>query len=135
VSAGVLDTSALIALFRGHEEVAAASRRLDRLVLPAIVLGEILAGRTGPGRTGGSDQGVRALLASPRVEVAPIGAETAVRYAAIWDGLRHAGRPVPANDIWIAASAMELGLPVLTLDRHYLEIPQILVEFFGGARE
>jgi predicted nucleic acid-binding protein len=37
---------------------------------------------------------------------------------------------VPTNDIWIAASAMELGLRIITLDRHYLEIPQIVVDLF-----
>ena len=47
---------------------------------------------------------------------------------------RRAGRPVPANDIWIAAAAMGRGLRVLTLDRHYLEIPQILVEMFEAGK-
>jgi predicted nucleic acid-binding protein len=64
------------------------------------------------------------------VEVTVLGAETAERYALIREYLRSAGRPVPTNDIWIAASAMELGLRVLTLDRHYLSIPQIFVELF-----
>ena len=133
MSAGVLDTSALIALLRGHAGVAEASRRLDRIVMPVIVLGEILVGRVGAGRKESGEREIRAFVASPRVEVAPIGFETAVRYAAIRDGLRRAGRPLPANDIWIAATAMERGLRVLTLDRHYLDIPQVLVEFFEPA--
>jgi predicted nucleic acid-binding protein len=137
VSAAVLDTSALIALFRGHAGVASASRTLDRIVLPAVALGEVLVGRLGSARTAGSGRGgasglreIRAFLASPRVEVTGLGAETAERYALIREYLRSAGRPVPTNDIWIAAAAMELGLRVLTLDRHYLSIPQIFVELF-----
>jgi tRNA(fMet)-specific endonuclease VapC len=85
------------------------------------------------GRGRGAPDGlreIRAFLASPRVEVTVLGAETAERYALIREHLRSAGRPVPTNDIWIAASAMELGLRVLTLDRHYLGIPQIFVELF-----
>ena len=37
---------------------------------------------------------------------------------------------IPANDLWIAASAMQPGLKVLTTDKHYLEIPQIITEYF-----
>ena len=137
MSAAVLDTSALIALFRGHAAVASASRTLDRIVLPTVALGEVLVGRLAAARTAGKDRGgatglreIREFLASPRVEAAAIGVETAERYAFIREHLRSTGRPVPANDIWIAASAMELGLRVLTLDRHYLGIPQIVVELF-----
>jgi len=140
VSAAVLDTSALIALFRGHAGVASASRTLDRIVLPAVALGEVLVGRLGHSRSAGRSRGgpsglseIREFLASPRVEVAVLGAETAERYALIRDSLRRAGRPVPTNDIWIAASAMELGLRVLTLDRHYLDIPQVVVDLFEPA--
>ena len=117
----------------GHEAVARASRELDRIVVPVVVLGELLVGRVGAGRGARGEREVRAVVASPRVEVAALGVETAERYAVIRQGLRRAGRPVPANDIWIAASAMEQGLLVLTLDRHYLEIPQILVELFEPA--
>lgn len=133
MSAAILDTSALIALLRGHEAVARVSRELDRIVVPVIVLGELLVGRVGAGRGARGEREVRALMASPRVEVATLGVETAERYAVIRQGLRRAGRPVPTNDIWIAASAMEQGLRVLTLDRHYLAIPQILVELFESA--
>lgn len=135
MSAAILDTSAVIALFRGHEALARVSRGLDRIVVPVIVLGELLVGRVGGGRVSGrrgarGEREIRALMASPRVEVATLGVETAERYAVIVQGLRRAGRPVPANDVWIAASAMEHGVKVLTLDRQYLEIPQILVELF-----
>jgi predicted nucleic acid-binding protein len=140
VTAAVLDTSALIALFRGHPGVASASRTLERIVLPAVALGEVLVGRLGYQRTAGKGRGkpgglpeIRAFLASPRVQVAGLGAETAERYALIRDWLRSAGRPVPTNDIWIAASAMELGLRIITLDRHYLAIPQIVVDLFEPA--
>ena len=58
-------------------------------------------------------------------------AETAERYGAIVHALRTAGTPIPTNDLWIAASAMQHGLRVLTTDAHYNRVAQILVEFFG----
>ncbi len=44
--------------------------------------------------------------------------------------LRNQETPVPSNDAWIAASAMEHGLIVVTTDRHYLNIPQVITEFY-----
>lgn len=128
LKAAVLDTSAIIAFFQGIPAAADVVRALDRLVLPAVVIGELLVGRRGPKAPGGADRSVRELLASRRVVVAAIGAGTAERYAAIVNGLREAGRPIPANDIWIAACAMESGLPVVTTDKHFLSVPQVLVE-------
>ena len=43
--------------------------------------------------------------------------------------LRKKGTPVPTNDLWIASTAMQHGLKVLTTDRHYLKIPHILAEY------
>ena len=67
-------------------------------------------------------------LASDRVVVLPVDAETSERYAAILSSLRTAGTPVPTNDVWIAATAMQHGLSVVTTDRHFANIPQILCE-------
>ena len=55
--------------------------------------------------------------------------ETSERYAVILDGLRKAGTPIPTNDIWIAASAMHLGLRIVTTDGHYRKVPQVVVAF------
>jgi len=41
------------------------------------------------------------------------------------------GTPIPANDVWIAATAAQHGLRLLTLDAHFLRIPQVIVDFFG----
>lgn len=121
------DTSALIAALRGHAASATALATADRVMLSPVVEGELLAGvrRTPVAR---DRERVRELLDGPRIERLAVARETAIRYAAIKDALLSAGTPVPANDIWIAASAMEHGLKVVTLDRHFLQIPQILTE-------
>ncbi|NOX61747.1 MAG: type II toxin-antitoxin system VapC family toxin, partial [Chloroflexi bacterium] len=56
-----------------------------------------------------------------------ISQETAERYARIYAYLRQIGRPIPTNDLWIAASALEHNAELLTADRHFLAIPHILV--------
>jgi tRNA(fMet)-specific endonuclease VapC len=133
VSAVVLDTSAYSAYFRGHAGLTARLQRSQHNVLPAIVIGELRFGFLGGAYRRENEQGLAAFLASPRSVVAPVSAETAERYAVIRDGLRRRGTPFPINDVWIAACAMQLGLPVLTLDRHFLQVPQVLVEIVGGS--
>jgi hypothetical protein len=44
--------------------------------------------------------------------------------------LRRKGTPIPTNELWIAASAAQHGLMLLTLDHHFKEVPQILLEYF-----
>ena len=51
--------------------------------------------------------------------------ETAERYAVILNWM--IGRPIPTNDLWIAASAMQYGLTILTTDAHFTHIAQVLV--------
>jgi tRNA(fMet)-specific endonuclease VapC len=53
---------------------------------------------------------------------------TAQYYGKIKDGLRLKGRPIPENDIWVAAAAMQYGLPVATRDAHFNEVDGLLVE-------
>lgn len=50
------------------------------------------------------------------------------------DCLRRQGTPVPINDIWIAATAAQHGLRLLTLDRHFRQVPQVMVDFVELAR-
>lgn len=129
----LLDTSAYSAVKRGLAGALAAVRRADRLMLTPVVLGELHAGfRLGRHRARNEAE-LDALLASPRVAVVDVDRETARRYAVIYQGLREAGTPIPTNDIWIAASAMQHGCAVLTADRHFAKVPQVLVEMLDGS--
>lgn len=122
----LLDTSAYSSFLAGHPEVGEAVRQAGRIVLTPVVLGELLAGFR-RGRQRARNEGhLRAFLATPRVEVVPVDDETAVRYAVILDALRMTGSPIPTNDLWIAASAMQHGLAVLTTDAHYRKVAQVI---------
>jgi predicted nucleic acid-binding protein len=125
-----LDTSAYSAFKRGHEGVVAHLRRAQEILLSSVVLGELLGGFEAGGRSRGNREELRLFLDSPRVRLVPVGEATAERYARIYAALRSAGRPLPTNDLWIAASAMEHGAELLTLDRDFTYVAQVLVALY-----
>lgn len=130
MTAVLLDTSAYSAFLRGHPAVKSVLQCAARVVLTPVVLGELLAGFRSGGRRKKTEAELDRLLASPRVDVVAVDAETAERYAVILHALRQAGTPIPTNDVWIAASAMQHGLRLLTTDVHYSRVSQVVVELF-----
>ena len=129
----LFDTSAYSALGRGHPGATAVAAGADRIAVTPVVVGELLAGFAKGKHARRNRELLRRFLASPRVEVLPVDAETAERYAAIVESLRAAWRSIPTNDLWIASSAMQHGLPVVTADAHFDDVPQILVHPLGRA--
>jgi len=127
-----LDTSAYSAFFRGHAAIRELIQRANEIVLPPIVLGELLGGFRSGSRWAENRRLLEEFLASPRVRVAAIDTETAERYSEILDYLRRRGRPIPTNDLWIAASAMQHGLRLVTTDGHFGHVPQVSCELIVG---
>lgn len=125
----LVDTSAYIALLDAHPAIAGETRQADLLFLTPVALGELLAGYRKGTRYDENVTLLERFLASPRVSLLPIDEETANRYSIIHDWLRRAGTPLPANDVWIAASAFQHGLRVVTTDRHFERIPQIVTSY------
>jgi predicted nucleic acid-binding protein len=127
----LLDTSAFSAHRRGHPEVSAAIAEARTVALNTVVLGELLDGFRRGSRYERNLADLDAFRSSPRFEMLSLGEETAGAYAQILGDLRRAGTPVPTNDIWIAASALQHGRLLLTLDRHFLHLPLIAVQCFS----
>ncbi len=125
-----LDTSAYSAFKRNHADVVHHLRRAQEILVPTIVLGELLGGFEAGGRARRNRDELRLFLESPRVRLVPITAETAERYAVIYASLRVAGNPIPTNDLWIAASTMEHGTELVTLDRDFRHVGQVLSRLF-----
>jgi predicted nucleic acid-binding protein len=125
-----LDTSAYSAFMRGHEGVVDCLQRADEIALTTIVLGELLAGFRRGGRSAANRAELARFRASSRVITLTLDEETALRYAEILTFLRQAGTPIPTNDLWIAASAMQHGLHVVTTDSHFAKVPQVMTELF-----
>lgn len=130
----LLDTSGYSAFMRGDPPVKEMLQTVEAIYLTPIVLGELRAGFLRGRARQKNEERLSSFLASSRVSVVAIDDETAERYAAILNGLWTAGTPIPTNDMWIAASAMQYGLTVVTTDAHYLNVPQILVFHTSPAK-
>jgi predicted nucleic acid-binding protein len=124
----IVDTSAYSAFMRGNDEVRVALQEAEEVFLNPVILGELRAGFMSGRHRRKNERELALFLGSPRVSVVPLDEETSQRYAVIVDALRKAGTPIPTNDIWIAASAMQHGLRVLTTDAHYEKVRQVIVE-------
>ena len=125
----MIDTSAYAAFLRGHPGITLSIQRADEISLSPVVLGELLAGFMMGKNERRNRSILRDFLSSARVNLLEIDEETSERYAVILYHLRTKGAPIPTNDVWIAASAMQYGLKVLTTDKHYIEVPQIITEY------
>ena len=129
----LLDTSAYSAHLYSHADVRGAIQRASEIGFSAVSIGELRAGFLKGGRSRRNEELLASFLASPRVRILAVDEETASRYAAIHDHLRRQGTPVPTNDIWIAATAAQYGLRLVTLDQHFLDVPQIAVDFIESV--
>jgi tRNA(fMet)-specific endonuclease VapC len=130
----LLDTSGYSALIRDHAGVADLVRAAEHVFLNPIVLAELQAGFLKGTKTRYNEQRLRRFLDQPGVGVVTIDAETAERHALIVDALRRAGRPCGTHDVWIAASAAQHGLHIVTCERDFLVFDHVRVEFFEPAR-
>lgn len=126
----LLDTSAYSAMRRSDERLLPHLQEAEQITLTPVVLGELLFGFLGGRLEPKNRRVLRDFLDSPRVSVVGLDEETAERYAVIRNYLRQQGTPIPVNDLWIAASAAQHGLRLLTLDDHFQRVPQALVEYF-----
>lgn len=119
----ILDTNALSAFIDGDESLGAIVQRHARVAIPVIVLGEFRYGIAGSRHRKSYEAWLDAHLSD--FEVLSVTAQTARRYAGVRVAVKRLGRPIPANDAWIAALALEHGLPILTRDQHFAAVPQV----------
>ena len=121
-----LDTNRMTDLFRGDVELAEQLSTAEEVWIPLFALGEIKAGFQGGTQSRRNETLLNRLLAKPTVGVLLPSRETAEQYARLFVQLRRAGTPVPDNDLWIAALVLEHDLVLITRDRHFERIPQVI---------
>lgn len=97
----------------------------ERVLLPATVLGELEAGFELGRRSRENRIALAEFLDEPFVGTLPVDHETARAYGRVFAGLRERGTPLPIHDVWIAASALQAGAPLLTFDRDFERIPEL----------
>jgi tRNA(fMet)-specific endonuclease VapC len=118
----LLDTNAYAAFMLGEPSVVEVVAHAERICLNTIVLGELLGGFAAGTREAKNRAELARFLDSPRVEVVPVTAQTADSYALVHSALRRKGQPIPTNDLWIAASALEYGAALLMRDTHFSHV-------------
>jgi tRNA(fMet)-specific endonuclease VapC len=122
----LVDTNVVIALFAGEPGVVENVQRHAAVFLCAPVLGELRYGAQASARVQSNlerlDKFAKALI------VLPCDTQTATLYGEVKFDLRRKGRPIPENDVWIAAIARQHGLILLTRDEHFREVERLGVE-------
>lgn len=124
----LLDTSILIALFADETNVKERLARADEVFVPSIAIGELYYGAWKSQRVQENIARIDELVEESAV--LGCGVETARRYGEIKNALRIRGRPVPENDLWIAAIAVERELTLVTRDAHFGEVAALGTEIW-----
>jgi len=122
----MLDTNAYSDFMRGDALVRELLAQADEILVPVPVLGELRSGFRSGNREADNLREWEGFLSSPRVRVHPLGETTAIFYAELHGSLRASGKPIPTNDLWIAASALETGSILLSRDTHFNAVPGII---------
>ena len=106
----LIDTNIYSYAVRGEPETIYRLQRVNKIGISAISIGELLSGFKGGVKEKENREDLEAFLNGPRVRIYGIDEDTAEFYAEILNRLKEKGKPIPTNDIWIAAVAFQHGL-------------------------
>ena len=106
-------------------EVVEEFRRYQKIWLPFVVIGELRAGFAHGKRVQRNEEVLAQFLAQPRTGVLYPDDQTTHHYARLYNQLRQQGTPIPSNDLWIAALAVQHNLYLFSRDQHFDKLPQL----------
>ena len=115
----IIDTNVYVAFKRNVPDVIKVLRGVEYIGINTVVLGELHSGFKGGQKEALNIKELEEFLDTPRVDVIPIDEMTAEFYAQVYWNLKRKGNPIPTNDMWIAASSLQHGLALFTLDTHF----------------
>ncbi len=119
----LLDTSGYSKLLKGDKIIQSEVEEASVVYFSVVVVGELLAAFKNGSNETKNRQLLEKFTLKPSVVIVPITWETADIYAHLIHLLKKQGTPIPANDAWIAAHAIETGAKLITYDGHFLKIP------------
>ena len=122
----LLDTNIVIALFADEVEVKHKLVDAKQVFLPSIVIGELYYGANKSGKIVQNLERIDALVVN--CVIFGCDSDTARYYGDVQNRLRVKGRPLPENDVWIAAIAIQHELTLVTRDEHFKEITNLKME-------
>ena len=123
----LIDSNRYRDLCAGAPEVLRLIQRAQEIRLPVVVLGELRAGFACGTRGRENERVLLRFLNSPRVQVLYADDTTTQHYANLLRQLRTQGTPIPSNDLWVAALAVQHGLTLLSRDEHFALLPQLQI--------
>ena len=126
----LLDTSAYVGFKRNVVDAVETIVNAGLILFSPIILGELMFGFRNGKRFKENMEDLNKFLKHDVVELVQIGNVTADRYSRIAAQLRLQGTPIPTNDIWIAAQALEHGAEIITSDRHFEKINGLVYTIF-----
>lgn len=121
-----IDTNIYTAYKKGDSTVIKKLEEADFVHIPSIVLGELYAGFYLGAYTKINISELEEFLAVPGIEIVEVNHAIAEKYGYLVKILRNQGTPIPTNDVWIAATALELSAKIMSFDKHFSNIPGIM---------
>ena len=123
----LIDTNIYIEFLRGNKDFINIFNSADMIAFSVVSVGELLAGFKAAKDEQKYLKELDEFLYSPRLFLYDIDAETSEFYAKIFNELKASGNPIPTNDIWIAALALQHGIKLLTMDNHFKKVPGLFL--------
>ena len=117
-----LDTSAYSRFRAGDSRVHDLLAAAEIVLIPATVLGELYGAFEMGSRSRENRIALSEFIREPFVKVVPVSADVARQYGRVYAALRRSGTPIPVNDMWIAAAAIDQGACLLTFDRDFEQV-------------
>ena len=114
-----LDTNAYSSIGRANGGVISLVETADEVIVPATVIGELTFGFLKGGHPSRNEAELDRFLHEEGVILQPVTRDIAERYGYLKAALAKKGKPIPENDIWIAATALETGSRLLSYDKHF----------------
>lgn len=118
----LIDTNCYSEFDDGNPDTIRRLQTAEEVWVPIIVLGELYAGFELGTKKERNEKQLEAFLSEPTVSVLIPDHETARRYGQVFQSLRRQGTPIPTNDVWIAALALQHDLLLDSADKHFLYV-------------
>jgi tRNA(fMet)-specific endonuclease VapC len=115
----LLDTNAYVSFKRNETSIVEIVQHAEWLVMSPIVIGELMAGFDGGNRVKQNKLELQKFLESSRTIIYLLTLDTSHFFSQVYCSLKHKGKPIPTNDMWIASQALEQGCVVCTHDKHF----------------
>lgn len=122
-----IDTNRLTDFFRFDQDLSIFLGSCDEIYIPLPVLAEIRAGFQFGSLAASNERVLSQFLATPTVHPLLPNLQTVETYARLYTQLRKAGTPIPTNDLWIASLSLQHDLVLITRDKHFKNIPQLIL--------